>query len=313
MVHRRENQECPPTAGRSVPPLRGECSLPTTTSPMVNSPDDEAWNRTHRLPPVGRLRREGAFPRACTVARAWRGRRCRPFFTQHREPRTGTRPLPRDPILRRPGQPPSADRRRPGGRARGALQGTPVYPVSPGPRLLPVLLPERVRSGSGRRGNRRRASGGGDRHEFRPGPRRGEQPAQSGDRGPCLLRRPAHRGCPRDRVCEGIALPGNSSGRKTFPGSRGHLRRLPPGAAGCPGGNADTPSPRTAPLPTRRPGGDSRAHDRPCDVPRARPHADGHIVPEDPARPSAGPDAVPGNDHLGCIGDEGDRGSVRHR
>ena len=221
--------------------------------------------------------------------------------------------MPRDPVRRRSGEPPPADRRRPGGRSRGAVEGSAVHPVSPGPRLLPVLLPERVRGGSRRRGDRRRASGGGDRHELRPGPRRGQQPAQPGDRGPRLLRRPAHGGRPRDRVRQGIALPGDPPGRETFPGPRGHVRRLPRRAAGRPGGKADAPSPRTAPLPPRRALGDPCAHDRPRDVPRARPRPAGHAVPEDPPRPVAGTVAVSRGGPLRRAGDEGDRGPVRHR
>ncbi len=124
---------------------------------------------------------------------------------------------------------------------------------------------------------------------------------------------PQHRGRPRDRVREGIALPGDPPGRKTFPGPRGHVRRLPQGAAGRPGGKTDAPSPRTAPLPPRRPRGDSCAHDRPRDVPRARPRPAGHLVPEDPSRPVAGTVAVSRGGPLRRAGDEGDRGSLRHR
>lgn len=221
--------------------------------------------------------------------------------------------MPRDPIRRGPRRSPPADRGRPGGGAGGAVQGPTVHLVSPGPRLLPVLLPERVRGGSRRRGDRRRAPGGGDRHELRPGPRRGQQPGQPGDRGPRLLRRPAHRGSSRDRVREGIALPGDPPGRETFPGPRGHVRRLPQRAAGRPGGKADAPSPRTAPLPTRRARGDPGAHDRPRDVPCARPRPAGHPVPEDPSRPVAGTVTVSRSGHLRRAGDEGDRGSLRHR
>jgi len=247
------------------------------------------------------------------VARAGRGRRRRPLLPQHREPRPGARLVPRDPLRRRPGEPPPADRRRPGGGARGAVQGPPVHPVSPGPRLFPALLPERDGGGSRRRRDRRRAAGGGDRHELRAGPRRGQQPAQPGDRGPRLLRRPAHRGRPRDRVREGIALPGDPPGRETFPGPRGHLRRLPQGTARRPGGTADAPSPRTAPVPPRRARGDPGAHDRPRDVPCARPRPAGHPVPEDPSQPAAGTVAVSRSGPLRCAGDEGDRGSLRHR
>ncbi len=244
----------------------------------------------------------------------WRsGRRRRPLLPQHRTPRPGARIVPRDPIRRRSGEPPPADRRRPGGRPCGALEGSALHSVSTRPRLLPVLLPERVRGrGRGCR-DRRRAAGGGDRHELRTGPRRGQQPAQPGDRGSRLLRRPAHRGRPRDRVREGIALPGDPPGRETFPGPRGHVRRLPRRAAGRPGGEADAPSPRAAPLPPRRARGDSGAHDRPRDVPCARPRPAGHPVQEDPSRPVAGTDAVPGSGHLRRAGDEGDRGSLRHR
>ena len=104
---------------------------------------------------------------------------------------------------------------------------------------------------------------------------------------------PQSRGRPRDRVREGIALPGDPAGRETFPGPRRHVRRLPQGAAGRPGGKADAPSPRAAPLPPRRARGDPGAHDRPRDVPGARPRPAGHPVPEDPSRPVAGTDAVP--------------------
>ena len=187
------------------------------------------------------------------------------------------------------------------------------YPVSTRPRLLPLLLPERVGCGSGRRGDGRRIAGGGDRRELRPGPRRGQQPTQPGDRGPRLLRRAAHRGRPRDRVRERIALPGDPPGRETFPGPRGHVRRLPRRAAGRPGGKADAPSPRTAPVPPRRTRGDPGAHDRPCDVPGVRPRPAGHTVPEDPSQPVAETVSVSRGDHLRRAGDEGDRGPVRHR
>ena len=112
---------------------------------------------------------------------------------------------------------------------------------------------------------------------------------------------------------KGIALPGDPPGRETFPGPRGHVRRLPRRAAGRPGGKGDAPSPRTAPLPPRRARGDPGAHDRPRDVPRARPRPAGHPVPEDPSRPAAGTVAVPRSGHLRRAGDEGDRGSLRHR
>ena len=301
----------PPRSEPGMSPLEG-VSPAQNGNPMIKSPCHEAWRR-HRFPFVGRLRRKVPSLRPFAVARAWRGQRHRPFFPQYRKPRPGARPLPRDPVRRRPGESPSADRRRPGGGARGAVEGTPVHLVSPGPRLLPVLLPERIRGGGLRRGDSRRAPGGGDRRELRPGPRRGQQPAQPGDRGPRLLRRPAHRGRPRDRVRQGIALPRDPPGRETFSGPRGHVRRLPQGAAGRPGGKPDAPSPRTAPLPPRRPRGDSRAHDRPRAVPRARPCHAGHLVPEDPSRPVAGAVAVSRGGPLRRAGDEGDRGSLRHR
>lgn len=242
------------------------------------------------------------------MARGRAGRRRRPLLPQHRNSRPGARIVPRDPVRRGPRQSPPADRRRPGGGPCGAVQGSAVHPVSTRPRLLPLLLPERVRGGRAGRCDRRRASGGGNRHELRPGPRRGQQPAQPGDRGPRLFRRRAHRGRSRDRVREGIALPGDPPGRETFPGPRGHVRRLPRRAAGRPGGKGDAPSPRTAPLPPRRALGDPGAHDRPRDVPRARPRPAGHPVPEDPSRPAAGTVAVPGSGHLRRAGDEGDRG-----
>jgi hypothetical protein len=298
--------ECPPTAGI-------KCPLPTTTSLVLKSPDDERIEGNHRLPPVGRLRGQVASSGTFTVARARRGRRRRPLLPQHREPRPGARTVPRDPFRRRPRQPPPADRRRPGGGAGGAVQGPPVHPVSPCPRLLPVLLQERGGRGSRRRGDRRRAAGGRDRRELRAGPRRGQQPAQPGDRGPRLLRRPGRRGRPRHRLREGIALPGGPPRRETFPGPRGHVRRFPQGTARRPGGTADDPSPRTAPLPPRRARGNPRAHDRARDVPRARPRVAGHPVAEDPPRPVAGTDAVPGGGLLGRAGDEGDRGPVRPR
>jgi hypothetical protein len=218
-----------------------------------------------------------------------------------------------DPVRRGPRQSPPADRRRPGGGPRGAVQGSAVHPLSTRPCLLPLLLPERGRGGRSWCRNRRRAAGGGDRHEFRPGPRRGQQPGEPGDRGPRLLRRPGSRGRPRNRVREGVALPGNPPGRETFPGSRGHVRRLPQGTAGRPGGKADAPSPRTAPLPPRRPRGNPGAHDRPRHVPRARPRLAGHPVPEDPSRPVAETVAVSRSGHLRRAGDEGDLGSLRDR
>jgi hypothetical protein len=220
--------------------------------------------------------------------------------------------VPRDPIRRGPRQSAPADRRRPGGRPRGAVQGTPVYLVSPGPGMLPLLLPERDRGGGRRRGDRRRAPRGRDRRELRPGPRRGQQPGQPGDRGPRLLRRPADRGRSRDRVRDRFALPGDPAGRETFPGPRGHVRRLPSRAAGRPGGTTNAPSPRTAPLPPRRARGNPRAHDRARDVPGARPRRAGHTVPEDPSRPVAETVAISRRDHLRRAGDEGDRGSFRH-
>ena len=247
------------------------------------------------------------------MARSWRGRRRRPLLPQHRESRPGARPVPRGPIRRGPRHPPPPDCDRPGGRPRGATEGAAVHPVPTRPRLFPVLLPERGRGGRAGRRDRRRAAGGGDRRELRPGPRRGQQPAQYGDRGPRLLRRPAHRGRPRYRVREGIALPGDPARRETFSGTRRHVRRLPQGAAGRPCGKADAPSPRTAPLPTRRARGNPGAHDRPCDVPRARPRRAGHPVAEDPSRPATGTVAVPRSGPLRRAGDEGDHAPVRHR
>ena len=138
-------------------------------------------------------------------------------------------------------------------------------------------------------------------------------PRKPGDRRPRLLRTPGHRGRPRDRVRERIALPGDPPGRETFPGPRGHVRRLPQGTAGRSGGKGDAPPPRTAPLPPRRARGDPGADDRPRDVPRARPRLAGHPVPEDPSGPVAETVAVSRSGHLRRAGDEGDRGSVRHR
>ena len=138
-------------------------------------------------------------------------------------------------------------------------------------------------------------------------------PAQPGDRGPRLLRRSPRRGRSRDRVRERVALPGDPPGRETFPGARRHLRRLPLRTSRRPGGEGNAPSPRTAPLPPRRARGDPGADDRPRDVPRARPRPAGHPVPEDPSRPVAGTVAVSRSGPLRRAGDEGDRGSVRHR
>ena len=246
------------------------------------------------------------------MARRRDGRRRRPLRPQYREPGPGSRIVPRHPIRRGPRPSPPVDRRRPGGRPRGAVQGTPVYLVSPGQGLLPLLLPERDRGGGRRRGDRRRAPRRRDRRELRPGPRRGQQPGQPGDRGPRFFRRPADRGRSRDRVREGYALPGDPAGRETFPGARRHVRRLPPRAAGRPGGTTNAPWPRAAPLPPRRARGNPGAHDRARDVPGARPRPAGHPFPEDPSRPVAGADAVPGGGHLRRAGDEGDRGSFRH-
>ena len=106
---------------------------------------------------------------------------------------------------------------------------------------------------------------------------------------------------------------GNPAGRETFPGPRRHVRRLPPRAAGRPGGTADAPSPRTAPLPPRRARGNPRAHDRPRGVSSARSCPAGHPLPEDPSRPVAEEAALSRRDHLRRAGDEGDRGSLRDR
>ena len=278
---------------------------------MIKSPCHEAW-RPHRLPPVGRFRREVApFP-LVAMARRRVGRRRRPLRAEHREPRPGARIVPRDPIRRGPRFSPPLDRRRPGGRSRCPVEGAAVHPVSARPRLLPLLLPERIGGGSGRRGDRRRAAGGGDRRELRPGPRRGQQPGQPCDRRPGVLRGSRGGGRPRDRLRERFPLPRDPAGRKTLPGARRHVRRLPQGNAGRPGGKADAPSPRTAPLPPRRAGGDPGDHDRPRDVPGARPRPAGHLVPEDPSRPVAGADAVPGSGHFRRAGDEGDRGMLRN-
>ena len=287
--------------------------MPTTTTLVLQFPYDEEGTRRHRLPPVGRLRRKRAARPARAMARAGRGGRRRPVLPQHRRPRPGARPVPRDPFRRGSRESPPADRRGPGGRPRGAVEGSPVHTVSARPRLLPFLLPERVRGGSLRRGDRRRAAGGGDRRGLRPRPRRGQQSAQPGDRGPRLLRRPGHGGRPRDRVREGIALPRDPSGRETFPGTRGHVRRLPQGASRRPDGQENPPAPRAAPFPPVRGRGDPGAHDRPRGVPFARPRPAGHPFPEDPSRPVAGTVAVSRSGHLRRARDEGDRGSLPHR
>ncbi len=247
------------------------------------------------------------------MARGRAGERRRLLLPQHRTPRPGARIVPRNPIRRRPAEPPPADRRRPGGWPRGAVQGSPVHLVSPGTRLLPLPLRERSHGGGRGRRDRRRAPRGRDRREFRADPRRRQQPGKPGDRGPRLLRGPAYRGRSGNRFREGFSLPGDPPGRETFPGPRRYVRRLPQRAAGRPGGKADAPSPRTASLPPRRARRDPGAHDRPCDVPRARPRLAGNPVPEDPSRPAAGTDPVSRSGPLRRAGDEGDRGSVRHR
>jgi len=322
---REEGKECPPTAGEKLllgagafrghtwckPGKQGRCVPCPEPQPHAKVPSHEAW-RPHRLPPVGRIRRKVAPSLAVAMARRRAGRRRRPLRAKHREPRPGARIVPRDPIRRGPRQSPPADRRRPGGRSCGAVEGSAVHPLPTRPRLLPLLLQERDGGGSGRRGDRRRAPRSRDRRELRPGPRRGQQPGQPGDRGPRFFRRSADRGRSRDRVREGFALPGDPAGRETFPGARRHVRRLPPRAAGRPGGTANAPSPRTAPLPPRRACGNPGAHDRARDVPGARPRPAGHLVPEDPSRPVAEAVAVPGSGHLRRAGDEGDRGSFRH-
>ena len=221
--------------------------------------------------------------------------------------------MPRDPIRRGTPQPPPADRRRPGGWPRGAFQGTPVHPVSSGPGLLPLLLPERSPGGGCGRRDRRRTPRGRDRRELRPGPRRGQQPGEPGDRRPRLFRGPAHRGRSRDRVRERFAVPRDPPGRKTFPRARRHLRRLPLRPSHRPGGDGNAPSPRAAPLPKRRARGDPGPHDRPRGVHRARPRPAGHPVPEDPSRPLAGTPAVSRYALLRRAGDEGDRGSLPRR
>ncbi len=280
---------------------------------VVDFPHDETWIGNHRLPPLGRLRREVAPRLAVAVARTRAGRRRRPLFPQCRKPVPGARVVPRDPIRRGSPESPPDDRRRPGGGASGAIEGSAVHLVPTRPRLLPLLLPERGRGRSRRRGDRRRTPRRGDRRELRPGPRRGQQPGQPGDRGPCLFRRPGRRGRPRDRVRQGIALPGDPPRRKTFPRARRHLRRLPLRPSRRPGGEADAPSPRTAPLPPRRARRDPGDHDRARHLPGPRPRAPGHPVPRDSPRPAEGEDAVPGGGHLRRAGDEGDRGSLRHR
>ncbi len=262
---------------------------------------------------MGRLRGDVGPGDIGGVARSRRGRRRRPLLPQHRQPRPGARALQGDPVGRGARQSPPADRRRPGGRTRGAVEEPPVHPVPPRPRLLPLLLPERVRGRSRRRGDRRRTAGGGDRRELRPGPRRGQQPAQPGDRGSRLLGGSARRGRARDRVREGDALPGDPPGRETFPGPRGHIRRLPRGVAARPCRKGDAPAPRTAPLPPRRARRDPGAHDRPRGVPGARPRLSRDLVTGGSPRPAAGAAAVPGDRHLRRARDEGDRGSVRHR
>jgi len=262
---------------------------------------------------MGRIRRQVAPCRAGAVARLRAGRRRGPVLPERRFPRPGARIVPRDPIGRRPRQSPPADRRRPGGRPRGAVQGSPVHRVSPGPRLLPLLLPGRSHGGRAGRRDRRRTPRGRDRRELRAGPRRGQQPRKSRDRGPRLLRGPAHRCRSRNRFREGFSLPGDPPGRETFPGSRGYVRRLARCAAGRPRRKGDAPPPRTAPFPPRRARRDPGAHDRPRDVHRARPRRAGHPVPEDPSRPAAGTPAVSRDAHFRRAGDEGDRGSARHR
>jgi|GEM_PF-3305277 len=280
---------------------------------VVDFPHDETWIGNHRIPPVGRLRREVAPRPAVAMALGRAGRRRRPVLPEHRFPRPGARIVPRDPIRRGSPESPSAGRRRPGGGPCGPPEGSAVHLVFTRPRLLPFLLPERERGGSRRCRDRRRTPRRGDRRELRPGPRRGQQPGQPGDRGPGLFRRPGRRGRPRDRVRQGIALPGDPPRRETFPRARRHLRRLPLRPSRRPGGEGNAPSPRTAPLPPRRARRGPGDHDRARHVPGPRPRAPGHTVPRDSPRPAEGADAIPGYGHLRRAGDEGDRGSLRHR
>lgn len=262
---------------------------------------------------MGRLRGNIGPGGLGAVACTRRSRRRRPILPQHRQPRPGARALQGDPVGRGPRQPPPADRRRPGGRARRAVPGSPVHPVSPRPRLLPFLLPERVRGGSRRRGDRGRAPRGRDRRELRAGPRRGQQPGKPRDRRPLILRRPVRRGRPRNRVRERIAFPRGDSRRETFSGPRRHVLRLPLGTSRRPGRESHPGGPGTAPLPPRRTRASSRAHDRTRDVSGARPLHARHTFAEDLAQPSAGTVAFSRNALLRRPGDEGDLGTVRHR
>lgn len=220
--------------------------------------------------------------------------------------------MPGDPRGRGARQSVSADRRRPGGRARRALPGTAVHALPPGPRLFPFLLPERIGGGTRGRRDGGGTAGGGDRRELRAGPRRGQQPGQPRDRRPRLLRRPGGKRRARGRVRERIAVAGRPPGRETFPRTRGHVGRLPRRSAGRRRRERDSRPPRAAPLPKSGERRDPGAHDRPRRLPGARPRAPRHPVAEDPPRTPSGADAFPRNGLLRRAGDEGDLEGVRH-
>ena len=259
------------------------------------------------------LRGEGPPRVAFAAARRGRGGRRRPVRAEHREPRPAARPVPRNPFRRRKGEPAAADRRRPGGGPRGAPEGPSLHLVPAGPRVLPLLLPQR----GGRRGGGRRDGGGAprrrDRRRFCTRPGRGLESGQPRDRGPGVLRRRGNRRPAGRRLPQRVPRRGRSPGGEAFPGARRHLRRFPRGIARGAGVRVDAPLPGTASVPPRRPRGDPGADDRPRGLPGAGPGCPGDAVGEDPPGAPPGADAIPRRALLRRAGDEGDRGTLRHR
>jgi len=289
---------------------QGPSRRPQTVIDFSGHEDRPAGNR---LPPVGGLRGEGPPLLDFAAPRRGRGGRRRPVRPERGEPRAAARTLSRGPFRRRQGEPAAADRRRPGRRPRGAPEGTSLHLVPAGPRLRPVLLPQR-----GGRGCRGRRDGGGaprrrDRRRLRPRPGRGHEPGQPRDRGPGVLRRRGNRRAAGRRLPFRMPLRGDPPGRETFPGARRHLRRLPRGTARGADARADPPLPGAAAVPPRRPRGDPGADDRPRGLPGAGPGGAGDALGEDPAGSPPRADAVPRRALLRRAGDAGDRGSLGGR
>jgi len=205
----------------------------------------------------------------------------------------------------------SADFGRLGRGPGGPLPEAPLAGIPARARLLPVRPP----GGNGRAEIRRGARGGaarrGGRHGPRPRARRGSRPAKPGDRRPVVLRRPGNRGPPRAGLRRGSCVAWDPGRREALPGPRGLHHRLPLRSARRPGGPEDSPRTEPAAVPARDPRGDPGDHDGARGLPRARPGASRHAVPEDPYGTAARLDAVPGDDRVGRARNEGDLGAAR--